>query len=146
MINLYADDTKIWREIHGESDHLTLQKDINYLLDWSIRNKMMFHPDKCKALMVKLRKPPLIDVLPFMQFMYEMGDNVLDYCEVETDLGIDINGTLNWTQHTNKMHSRANQRFALLRRTCSFIHNLKMKRILLKYFLSSLKRIRHRDI
>ena len=62
QVNMYADDTKIWREIHCENDHLILQKDINYLLDWSIRNKMVFHPGKCKALMVKLRKPPYLDV------------------------------------------------------------------------------------
>ena len=138
MINLYADDTKIWREIHSESDHVTLQNDINYLLNWSIQNKMTFHPDKCKALMVRLRKPPLIDVLPFIQFMYEMGENVLDYCNIETDLGININGALNWTQHSNKIYSRANQRFAILRRTCSFIHNLKMKRILYLAMVRSL--------
>ena len=80
--------------------------------------------------MVRLRKSPLIDVLPFMQFMYTMGDTVLDYCELETDLGIDINGTLNWTQQTNKLYVRANQRFAIVRRTCDFIYNPNMKRIL----------------
>ena len=64
-ISMYADDTKIWREIHGEHDHLALQRDITYLLEWSIKNKMVFHPDKCKALMVRLRKPPPNRCTPF---------------------------------------------------------------------------------
>ena len=67
-----------------------------------------------------------------------MGDNILDYCELETDLGIKVNGTLNWTQHSNSVYSRANQRFAILRRTCSFINNLKMKRVLYLTMVRSL--------
>ena len=44
---LYADDTKIWRNIISEEDHCILQKDINYLNDWAIKNKIRFHPKKC---------------------------------------------------------------------------------------------------
>ena len=46
---LYADDTKIWREILCDDDQLILQKDINNLYNWSIKNKRHFHPDKCKV-------------------------------------------------------------------------------------------------
>ena len=58
--------------------------------------------------MVRLREPPLIDVLPFVQFIYELGDNVLDYSEVETDLRLNVNGTLNWTYHCKYMLERIN--------------------------------------
>ena len=46
---LYADDTKIWREIVCDEDQFLLQKDIDNLFQWSISNKMKFHPDKCKG-------------------------------------------------------------------------------------------------
>ena len=49
---LYADDTKIWRRIHSEDDHLILQQDIDYLNNWALINKMNFHPGKCKILSV----------------------------------------------------------------------------------------------
>ena len=75
---MYADDTKIWRYMESYDDHLTLQKDINYLLDWSIRNKMKFNLAKSKVLMVSRFIPPLIDVLPGVQFMYTMGNTILD--------------------------------------------------------------------
>ena len=39
-ITMYADDTKIWRQMINCGDHLTVQADINYLLDWA------FHPSK----------------------------------------------------------------------------------------------------
>ena len=41
---LYADDTKIWRKITSDQDLNFLQKDIDYLFEWSQENKMNFHP------------------------------------------------------------------------------------------------------
>ena len=67
-ICMYADDTKIWRSIENENDHIILQKDIDYLLDWANRNKMKFHPAKCKVLMVSHVRPPLMDILPNYSF------------------------------------------------------------------------------
>ena len=54
-IALYADDTKIWRNILSESDNIVLQNDVNYLNNWSIENKMCFHPKKCKVVSVAHR-------------------------------------------------------------------------------------------
>ena len=42
-ILMYADYTKIWRQIQFFSDHLTLQNDIDYLYHWTLKNKMKFH-------------------------------------------------------------------------------------------------------
>ena len=49
---LYADDTKMWRQIDSHRDCKILQKDITALNEWCIQNKMKFHPDKCKVLTV----------------------------------------------------------------------------------------------
>ena len=54
-IALYANDTNIWRSI--KSDVYQMQSDIDYLYEWSITNKMNFHPQKCKFVTVK-HKPP----------------------------------------------------------------------------------------
>ena len=129
-INMYADDTKIWREINYETDHSILQKDIDYLMDWAIRNKMRFHSLKCKVLMVSHTQPPLVDVLPTVQFFYSMGNEVLDYCDVEKDLGLHVNGRLNWSYHCDKVYAKANQMLGLLKRTCHFVNNPHMKRSL----------------
>ena len=51
-ILMYADDTKIWRQMDSYDDYITLQLDINYLHDWSLNNKLKFHPYKYKVLMV----------------------------------------------------------------------------------------------
>ena len=54
-ILMYVDDIndiKIWRQMKCFNDHATLQRDINYLFYWAIRNKVKFHPFRCKVLMV----------------------------------------------------------------------------------------------
>ena len=47
-ITLYADDTKIARQIDSWADHTILQQDIDALHIWSVNNKMKFHPGKCR--------------------------------------------------------------------------------------------------
>ena len=55
-ISLYADDTKIWRNMNSYQDCIILQNDINSLNEWCILNKMNFHPDKCKVLSISHKK------------------------------------------------------------------------------------------
>ena len=56
-IALYADDTKIWKNIVNYDDHEALQKDVTSLLEWSNVNKMKFHPNKCKILSLNYKRP-----------------------------------------------------------------------------------------
>ena len=56
-IVMYADDTKIWRQMDSLNDHLHLQRDIDYLFDWALKNKMKFHPSTCKVFMVSKFSP-----------------------------------------------------------------------------------------
>jgi hypothetical protein len=49
---LYADDTKMWRNINVWEDHEILQQDINALQKWSIDNEMKFHRKKCEVVPV----------------------------------------------------------------------------------------------
>ena len=67
-IALYADDTKIWREINCWNDHQILQNDINSLHSWAAINKMKFHPHKCKVLRVYKNECQLESILPFLIF------------------------------------------------------------------------------
>ena len=87
---LYADDTKIWREILCDNDQIVLQNDINSLFDWSVRNKMNFHPDKCKV--VPVTNKSIICHSP----LYELNGIFLNYERSEKDLGVIINGKLSW--------------------------------------------------
>ena len=93
-IALYADDTKIWREILGYPDHHIIQNDINRLYDWSVRNRMKFHPQKCKALSVSLQRN-VLDNLPFNTFFYKLSGSDIDFVPSQSDLGVAINSRFN---------------------------------------------------
>ena len=51
-IFLFADDTKIFRNIRSEDDRETLQKDINTMLEWANKWQLEFHPDKCVSMSI----------------------------------------------------------------------------------------------
>ena len=123
-ITMYADDTKIWRRIISTDDHYILQRDINHLLNWASVNKMIFHPSKSKVLAV------FSGHLPDVKFIYNIAGIAIEYTNLEKDLGIHINGKLNWTEHCEILYSKANQRLGLMKRNCSFIKNTSKRRSL----------------
>ena len=127
-IALYADDTKIWREINCDVDQIELQKDIDSLYQWSINNKMKFHPDKCKALAVTNKF--LSFALPFYEFIYNLNGNYLSYTRYEKDLGVHIDTNLNWTAHCKVIATKANQTLGFVRRTCHFSKCSNQRRVL----------------
>ena len=123
-ILLYADDTKLYREIIEENDEQTLQTDITALNNWAIVNKMRFHPQKCKVLSVTLQRNHKD------KYTYQLNGVPLQYVESEKDLGVNISANLCWTNHVNYLYSKANRNFGLLRRTCHFVKNLRQRRSL----------------
>ena len=126
-ISLYADDTKIWHKINMFADHSALQADINNLYDWSVKNKMVFHPNKCKVLSVNMLKN-VLDNLPFNVYIYELNGCLLDYVQSQSDLGVKINTKLTWGPHLDELISKANSRLGLLKRTCHFSNDKRQKR------------------
>ena len=129
-LTLYADDTKISRKIYCENDHAILQKDIDYLNDWALKNNMNFHPKKCKVLSVAISPPPLLDILPCIQYIYCLGDNQLDYVESEKDLGVFVTPKCDWTVQCNHLYSQANQRLGMVKRTAYFVNDFQKRRTL----------------
>ena len=64
---MYADDTKIWRIIKSQDDHIILQKDIEYLNNWALENKMRFHPS-VKYYLLELKILPYWVSYPILNF------------------------------------------------------------------------------
>ena len=128
-IALYADDTKIWRPITSETDHRTLQTDIDYLNEWATQNKMKFHPQKCKVVSICNRPSPL-GMLPFVVFHYSLGVDILSYVDCEKDLGVHVNPSFNFSDHCEHLISKASQQFGLVKRTCHFVKDIRRKRVL----------------
>ena len=116
IMALYADDTKIWREIIVWDDHLEIQNDIENLLRWANMNEITFHPQKCKV--VSVAKNSFEPILPFQLFIYELGGTLLDYASSEKDLGVMVNRTLTFDDQCNNRYSTMNQKLGLFRCVC----------------------------
>ena len=131
-IALYADDTKIWRKIENWSDHDILQKDINNLYEWSVNNKMKFHPQKCKVLIVNMHESNSIwDIIfPFQSYYYHLNGIDLEFTSNVLDLGIIITTKLSWRDQCLALFSKASSRLGILKRVCHFVNCQKQKRIL----------------
>ena len=93
----FADDTKIWREIIGYPDHHIIQNDINRLYDWSVRNRMKFHPTKSAKPSPCPCKENVLDNLPFKHFLLQnFSGSDIDFVPSQSDLGVAINSRFNW--------------------------------------------------
>ena len=127
-IALFADDTKIWRDINSELDCETLQNDINTLSIWSRNNKMSFHPDKCKALSIYDCRPDFVKVLPFGLRYYYINGNIIEFCENERDLGVIVSSNFKWNEQHDKILKKTHQMLGFTKRTCHFIKDTRKRR------------------
>lgn len=98
---------------------------------------MKFHPAKCKQLSVTMQRN-ILDNLPFNVFSYELNNTVIENTSSQVDLGIEINGKLNFGMHCNALVAKANSRLGLLKRTCHFTANNRQKR---SFYLSIVRSI-----
>ena len=68
---MFADDTKVLKNLSSKEDNLVLQKDILELENWSKRWLLRFHPEKCKVLAIGKHQSP--------KFTYTLCDTELVY-------------------------------------------------------------------
>ena len=109
----------MWLEIIYSENHFTLQNDIDRLFEWSLKNKMKFHPAECKALSV-INQRNILYNLPFTIFNYKLQNSYIDYVHSQVDLGVTINHKLNWNEHCEKLVNKASSQLGLLIRPCHF--------------------------
>ena len=74
---LYADDTKIWREIVISEDHFILQNDINNLYKWSLTDQRN-----------------ILHNLPFTILHYRLDSVYIEYVTSQVDFGVTLNNKL----------------------------------------------------
>ena len=114
---VFADDTKLYKEIHGLKDYQDLQDDIYELCRWTAKWLLFFNANKCKVLHVGPNNP---------RFVYKMTDknnNTVDIKEVEheKDLGIIFQQDLKFDQHVSMVVNKANRVLGLIKRTFAYL-------------------------
>jgi len=110
ITKLFADDTKIYKEISSENDAKSLQTDINSLEKWSERWQIKFNASKCKCMHLGKGNP---------EYCYKMGsDNAtIEKTKEEKDLGVVFDNELRFTTHIQEKVKKANQTLGIIRNT-----------------------------
>ena len=115
-IKMYADDTKIYQFVNNEEQAEKLQEEIDKLYNWSQVWQLLFHPDKCHILHLGNKS---------INHEYYMGtdqDKIkLKSTEAEKDLGVTVDNKLTFSEHCNKIVTKANRILFIIRRTLTQI-------------------------
>jgi hypothetical protein len=115
-IFLFADDTKVYREIECDADQEVLQRDLHSLFDWSERWLLCFHPDKCKVLQITNKRKSCEDPIYYMN-KYDGGTTTLEVVKSEKDIGVTIDQYIAFDKHIQLQVNKANQLVGIIRRT-----------------------------
>jgi len=111
VIKLFADDTKIYREISSEDDCKALQTDLDSLAAWSDSWQLRFNPSKCKCMHLGKCNPNVT---------YHISDNsediVVDSVASEKDLGVLFDNDLKFSPHIQQKVKKANQTLGMVKR------------------------------
>lgn len=109
---IFADDTKIYREVSNEEDRIILQDDLNNLMAWSQKWQLKFNADKCSVMHLGKQETPT---------EYTMNNSILKKTTVEKDLGVHIDNELKFHNHVAKAVLKANRILGMIKNTFSNI-------------------------
>ena len=110
-IQLFADDTKIFRHIQTEADAKALQDDLNMLGQWSSQWKLQFNVAKCQALRIGSHRS--FSERP----VYTLQGEELCNVEEQRDLGVLVDSQLSFEKHIKQCVKKAYRSWWIIRRT-----------------------------
>ena len=118
---LFADDTKLYREIRSPIDIGNLQIDISALEDWAKLWLLLYHPDKCVYMSVC--NSGTADSAGSYTMSSVGGDaqQPLKRVRSEKDLGVTVDSALKFDNHVAAVVSKATRIAAVIRRTFTYM-------------------------
>ena len=123
---LFADDTKIFREIREEKDEKMLQVDLDNLQSWSDTWLLKFHPNKCKVMSVANTS---VDKGTKHYHLYNNDGNRIELkqSDGEKDIGVFVDENLFFNKHIQNQVNKANSIMGLIRRTYTYLDEQSFK-------------------
>ena len=126
LVQMYADDTKLFSEVENIEQKLILQRDLYNLMDWADKWQLRFNADKCHVVHLGFNNN---------HYTYYMRkhdeDNFVELLtsEVEKDLGVQVDDKLSFTKHVQCQVNKANRLVGLIRRSFSFLDKDVMRQL-----------------
>ena len=111
--SIFADDTKISKNVSTHEDALKLQEDLEKLEDWTDIWKLTFNAEKCKIIHFGSKNK---------HYDYLMKGQQLKKVETEKDLGAIVSYDLKVGPNIVHHVAKANKMVGLIRRTFSFLN------------------------
>ena len=109
-VKLYADDTKIYREIIDPIiDCQLLQNDLTNISEWARKWQLRFNADKCESLRITHSRDKSVT-------NYFLGQPLKDVNNFK-DLGVTITKDLSWSNHISITVNKANKVLGFVKRS-----------------------------
>ena len=106
ICKLFADDCKLYGTV-GDAEN-KLQMDLANLEHWSKSWQLPFNATKCKVMHLGYKNP---------KKTYHLNDQVLDVTDSEKDLGVIIDNSLRFHDHTASAVKKANQILGVIKKS-----------------------------
>ena len=115
-IQMFADDTKVYKEVSGSNEQMELQEDLDRLSDWAEDWLLAFNVNKCKRMHMGHNNP---------RNAYSMrtpgGQVILEEISEEKDLGVWLTNNLKTSMQCNKAAAKAMSTLAVIRKSFSYL-------------------------
>jgi hypothetical protein len=108
---LYADDLKIYCLAKNDNDIKTFQESLDNVTKWAETWQLPISKEKSKWLLISNKK-----CVPKVEYNFELAGVSLPRVKEVLDLGVNFNGTLNFTNHISIIITKAKNRLFLLRK------------------------------
>ena len=116
-IYLFADDTKIFREIKDNADQVLLQEDLDVVMKWSKLWLLDFNTDKCVYMQIGNQK-----LVNDYYLSFDEKKNSLKLVDEVKDLGILFDNELKFENHISGKINKANSIIGIIRRSYRYLN------------------------
>lgn len=128
---LYADDTKIYKQINSIEDAVALQEDLNSSFHWCSDNGLEVNIKKCVSMSYTKKKNKLV-------YNYSLGGELLDEVEYFKDLGVVFDSKLSFNRHIGDISTVAWRTWGLVYRNFRQFRSQKILFLLYKTMIRPL--------